>query len=169
MLEKHLRNDPGLIHQKFSLKEIFCKPFFDDHTDGLHLTPLEGTTLLHLAMEYDEQNIMHWLVEIGADVNVMSTIDEDGFGGHTPLFHATVTFIPEDTSKAAFLLEKGANPNHRCSIRKQLQHTGKLHKEDIHEYKNATPISFAKQWQWKSDQLRSIETLKLLKKFGGVA
>ena len=52
LLEKHLRNDPGLIHQKFSLKEIFCKPFFDDHTDGLHLTPLEGTTLLHLAMEY---------------------------------------------------------------------------------------------------------------------
>lgn len=169
LLEKHLRNDPGLIHQKFSLKEIFCEPFFDDYTDGLHLTPLEGTTLLHMAMEYDEQNIMHWLVENGADVNAMSTIDEDGFGGHTALFHTTVTFIPEDTSKAAFLLEKGANPNHRCSIRKQLKYTGKGHEEDICEYKNVTPISFAKQWQWKSDQLKSIETLKLLKESGGVA
>ena len=167
LLEKHLRKDPGLIHQKFSLKEIFCKPFFLDNTDGLHLTPLEGTTLLHLAIEYDERDIMQWLVENGADVNAISTIDEDGFGGHTPLFHTTVTFISEDISKTAFLLKNGADPNHRCSIRKQLKYMGKRHMEDIQEYKNVTPISFADQWQ--GGQNTSIETLKLLKKFGGVA
>jgi hypothetical protein len=166
-LEKHLKKDPDLIHRKFSLKEIFCKPFFRDDTDGLHLTPLEGATLLHLAIEYDERDIMQWLVENGADVNAISTIDEDGFGGHTPLFHTTVTFIPEDISKAAFLLKNGADPNHRCSIRKQLKYMGKRHMEDILEYKNVTPISFAEQWQ--GGQHDSIETLNLLKKFGGVA
>ena len=167
LLEKHFRNEPDLIHRRFSLREIFCKPFFDDDMDGLHLTPLEGATLLHLAMEYDERDIMQWLVENGADVNAMSTIDKDGFGGHTPLFHTTVTFIPEDTSKAVFLLENGANPNHRCSLRKQLKYTDKRHMEDIHEYKDVTPISFAGQWQ--GGQNKSIETLKLLKKFGGEA
>ncbi len=167
LLEKHLNREPGLIHRRFSLKEIFCKPFFDDHTDGLHLTPLEGTTLLHLAVEYDERDIMKWLVENGADVNATSTINDDGFGGHTPLFHTTVTFIPDDTSKAAFLLKNGADPNHRCSIKKQLKYTGKRHMADMNEYKNVTPISFA--GQWLDDRSTSVETLALLRKNGGVA
>jgi heparan-sulfate lyase len=59
--------------------------------------------------------------------------DEDGFGGHTPLFHTTVTFIAEDSSKASYLIEHGANPNHRCSIRKQLKYTGKRHETDIND------------------------------------
>ncbi|MDN5215818.1 hypothetical protein QQ020_27315 [Fulvivirgaceae bacterium BMA12] len=167
LLEKHLSHEPQLINRRFSLKEIFCKPFFDDHTDGLHLTPLEGTTLLHLAIEYDEREIMKWLVENGADVNVASMIGEDGFGGHTPLFHTTVTFIPEDTSKAAFLLENGANPNYRCSIKKQLKYTGKRHMADVNEYRDVTPISYA--GQWLDEQTISVETLALLRKNGGVA
>ena len=167
LLEKHLKIDPDLIRRKYSLKEVFCKPFFQDDLDGLHLAPLEGATLLHMAIEYDERQIMEWLVENGADVNAESSIDEDGFGGHTPFFHTTVTFIMEDTSKAAFLLKKGANPNHRCSIRKRLKYMGKRHMADFNEYKNVTPISFAEQWI--GNPTISTETLKFLKKSGGVA
>jgi hypothetical protein len=119
-----------------------------------------------MAIEYDEKEIMEWLVENGADVNAESAIDEDGFGGHTPIFHTTVTFIMEDTSKAAFLLKKGANPNHCCSIRKRLKYMGKRHMADTNEYRDVTPISFAEQWI--GNPTISIETLNLLKKYGGV-
>jgi hypothetical protein len=43
---------------------------------------------------------------------------------------------------------------------------GKRHREDIFEYRNVTPMSFAEQWQ--GGQHDSNETLKLLEKFGGV-
>jgi ankyrin repeat protein len=167
LLEKRLEDNPNFIHHKYALSEIFPTPFFDDNSDGLHLTPLEGTTLLHLAIEYDEREIMEWLVGKGADVNATSTIDKDGFGGHTPLFHTTVTFIQDDTSKAAFLLKHGANPNHRCSIRKQLKFMGKRHLEDINEYKEVTPLSFASQWLGGQDN--AVGTIKLLINAGGVA
>jgi ankyrin repeat protein len=120
LLEKHLKDDPDLVYRRFSLNEIFRSPYFHDKNDGLHLTPLEGATLLHMAIEYDEREIMEWLVENGADVNAESAIDEDGFGGHTPIFHTTVTFIMEDTSKAAFLLKKCANPNNCFNKRKRI-------------------------------------------------
>ena len=165
LLKKHLSNIPDLIHRRFTLEEVFDTPFFMNPTDGLHLTPLEGTTLLHLAVEYDEQEIIQWLVKNGADVNAKSAVDEQGFGGHTPLFHTAVTFTPEDTLKAAFLLENGANPNYRCSIRKQLKYAGKRYMEDIMEYRDVTPISYARQWQ--IDQNISQGAVKVIKKYGG--
>jgi hypothetical protein len=121
-----------------------------------------------LAIEYDERDIMRWLITNGAEVNAESTRDEDGFGGHTPLFHTTVTFTYEDTSKAAYLLEKGANPNHRCSIRKQLKYTGKRHMADVKEYRDVTPITLAEQWQSPGGQTISYKTIELLKKSGGI-
>lgn len=166
LLEKHLKSDPELINRRFTLNEIFCEPFFDNPSDGLHLTPVDGTTLLHLAVEYDDRDVMKWLVDHGADVNAESLVDQDGFGGHTPIFHTVVTFTPDDTSKAALLLQHGANPNHRCSIRKQLKKTGKRHMEKVHVYQDVTPIAFAKQWL--GGQNNSNGALKLLKKAGGI-
>ena len=166
LLEQHLKRDAELVHRRFSLNEIFPLPYFRNSADGLHLTPLNGATLLHLAVEYDEQEIMRSLLKYGTDVNAVSVIDEDGFGGHTPLFHTAVTFTPEDTSKARFLLEHGADPNHRCSLRKQLAYAGKRHLEDITEFRDVTPLSFAAQWPLDN---RSVAVLNLLKESGGVA
>lgn len=165
LLKKHVGHAPDLIHQRFTLEEVFHTPFFMNPTDGLHLTPVEGATLLHLAIEYDEQDIMQWLVKNGANVNAESAVDKQGFGGHTPLFHTAVTFTPEDTLKAAFLLENGANPNHRCSIKKQLKYAGKRHLEDIKEYKEVTPVSYAKQWQVRPNISQG--AIDLIKKWGG--
>jgi len=60
LLESYVKNDPSLMHRKLSLQEIFSKSFFRDNSDGLHLAPLEGATLLHLAIEYNERAIMQW-------------------------------------------------------------------------------------------------------------
>ena len=59
---------------------------------GLHGTPLAGTTLLHLSIDFDEREIFDWLLDNGADVNAAAAVDEEGFGGFgTPLYNALVS------------------------------------------------------------------------------
>ena len=57
---------------------------------GLHWTPIDGATLLHLAVDFHEREMFDWLLAHGADVNARAAVDPDGFGGHTPLFNAVV-------------------------------------------------------------------------------
>ncbi len=89
-LKQHLRRDPPLLDRRFSCREIYppelgCSP---DGRSGLHGTPLEGTTLLHLAIDFEEHEIFDLLLEQGAAPNARASIDAAGFGGHTPLFNA---------------------------------------------------------------------------------
>jgi hypothetical protein len=91
-LERHLRHEPRLLERRFTLPEIYpeecgCAP---GGRSGMHWTPIGGTTLLHLAMDFHEPEIALWLLAQGADVNARAAVDADGFGGHTPLFHAVV-------------------------------------------------------------------------------
>ena len=165
LLKMHLQRDPSLLNHRFSLTEIFPSAFGIQPGDGLHLTPVDGATLLHLAIEYDEQAIMQWLVENGADVDAQAGTDADGFGGHTPLFHTTVSFTPHDTFKVSYLLKHGADPNHRCTIKKQLKYTGKRYLEDVYEFHHVTPISFARQFQIKN--VISEGAIKVIKQYGG--
>ena len=63
LLEAHLGRDPGLLHRTFSHEEIYppelgCIP---DHSLALHGTPLAGTTLLHICVDFDELEIARWL------------------------------------------------------------------------------------------------------------
>ena len=88
-----------------------------------------------------------WPIERGADVNAKAALDADGFGGHTPLFHTVVTLAAPDDSKARLLLGRGANPNARATIRKQLRHMGDPEKEMMREVHNVTPIGYARQFQ----------------------
>jgi ankyrin repeat protein len=124
-----------------------------------------GTTLLHLAIEYDELEIAAWLLERGADPNVRASVDADGFGGHTPLFHAVVSLGECDDAKARLLLKHGANPNARATIRKQLRDMDTPEKEKMFEFHNVTPTGYAKRFQepgWVSQA-----ALDLLKAHGG--
>ena len=147
LLEAHLDRDPSLLEHRFQESEIFPAELGIKPGDGLHVTPVFGGTLLHLAIEYDDIEIARWLIERGADVNAKATLDADGFGGHTPLFHTVVTLAAPDDSKARLLLERGANPNARATIRKQLRDMGNPEKETMREFRNVTPIGYARQFQ----------------------
>lgn len=140
LLEQHLKNDPDLVRRTFSLREIYpdCSDY-DANGNGLgiHGTPLEGTSLLHLSVDQDEPEILQWLLQHGADPNVKATVDTDGFGGHTPLFGCIVTApgMRHDREFAKVLLDRGADPNARASLRK-----------DGREYRDVTPLAWGERF-----------------------
>lgn len=147
LLDAHLDRDPSLLEHRFTEGEIFPAELGIQPGDGLHVTPVAGGTLLHLAVEYDDIDMARWLIERGADANAKAALDADGFGGHTPLFHAVVTLAAPDDSKARLLLERGANPNARATIRKKLRDMGDPEKEIMREFHNVAPIGYASQFQ----------------------
>jgi ankyrin repeat protein len=178
LLEQHLRRDPNLLNRTFTHEEIY-PPGLRCHDEVLATqgTPLKGTTLLHLCADYDEFEIAQWLLEKGADVNVRAAIDEDGFGGHTALF-GTVVSQPnfwmnyQDRPQAApftrLLLEHGANPNLRASLRKQL-HPGygpKYNVEKIYEYRDVTALSWGRRFHAKV--FVSEPAMRLIEEHGGI-
>jgi hypothetical protein len=150
LLEAHLRLDPRLLHRTFSHEEIYppalgCSA---DHSFGLHGTPLDGTTLLHLCVDFDEIEIARWLIEQGANVNARAAVDADGFGGHTPLFGCVVSQAylcgrQQDAAFARLLLDHGADPNARASLRKQLRF---VPDESMHEYRDVSPLSWGERF-----------------------
>src|SRR5581483_1758452 len=92
LLEEHLRRDPGLLRRTFAFEEIF-PPELGCHDQVLatHGTPLAGTTLLHVCVDYDEIEIARWLIDQGMNVDQPARIDAEGFGGHTALFGTVVS------------------------------------------------------------------------------
>ncbi len=150
LLEEHLKRDPGLPARRFSHEEIYPPELgcHADHSLALHGTPLQGTTLLHMCVDFDEIEIGCWLIEHGADVNSKADIDADGFGGHTPLFCCVVSQAymcgrQRDAKFTKLLLDHGADPNLIASLRKQLRF---VPDETVHEYHNVTPIAWGQQF-----------------------
>ena len=144
------RRDPELLSRTFSHEEIYPPALgcHADHSLALHGTPLAGSTLLHMCVDFDEIEIARWLIDHGADVNANAEIDADGFGGHTPLFGCVVSqaYLCRRQGDAAFarlLLDHGADPNARASLRKRLRF---VPDESMHEYRDVTPISWGEQF-----------------------
>jgi hypothetical protein len=150
LLEAHLDRDPHLFTRIFSHEEIYPPELgcHADHSLALHGTPVAGTTLLHLCVDYDEIEIARWLLERGADVNAKAKIDTDGFGGHTPLFGCVVSQPyrvgrQKDAAFARLLLDHGADPSARASLRKRIRFVAD---ESMHEYRNVTPLSWGERF-----------------------
>jgi ankyrin repeat protein len=150
LLENHLRRDPDLVRRTFSHEEIYPPELgcHADHSYALHGTPLDGTTLLHMCVDFDEIEIARWLIEHGADVNARADVDADGFGGHTPLFGCVVSQAylcrrQQDAEFARLLLDRGADPNARASIRKRLRF---VPDESVHEYRDVTPLAWGQRF-----------------------
>jgi hypothetical protein len=146
-LNIHWQHDPQLIHRRFSYRDIYPPELgcADDGRSGLHGTPIDGTTLLHLAIDFDEREIFDWLLEQGADVNAKAIVDKEGFGGHTPLFNAIVSDAyvngrQRDAYMIHRLLALGADINIRVNLRKYLDW-----REEPGWYmaKNVTPLEWA--------------------------
>jgi len=177
LLENHLHRDPKLLERTFTHEEIYPPEMgCHDEVQATQGTPLKGTTLLHLCAEYDEIEIARWLLEKGMDVNARATVDRDGFGGHTALF-CTIVSQPnfwmnyQDRPQLApftqLLLDHGADPNLRASLRKQL-HPGYGPKYDVtkvHEYRDVTALSWGRQFHAKV--FVSEPAMKLIEERGG--
>ena len=151
LLETHLLHDPELLQRRFSYEEIYPKALgcHEKKTQyGLHGAPLAGCGLLHMAVDFDEEEIFNWLLDKGADPNLEAIMDEDGFGMQTPLFSAVVSQSYQcgrqrDGSMAKELLRRGANPLHRASLRKAILFSDD---ERLHEYRDVTPFEFGKRF-----------------------
>src|SRR5579884_3193930 len=146
LLQQHLERDTQLLERRFSEAEIYPPELGLKSGDGLTATPVDGSTLLHLAIEYDEMEIARWLLERGADPNARAAVDAEGFGGHTPLFHAVVSLGDRSDAKARLLLAHGADPNARATFRKQLLDMGDPEKERQVVFHEATPRGYARQY-----------------------
>ncbi|MFN2399428.1 MAG: hypothetical protein ABR543_12440 [Gemmatimonadaceae bacterium] len=136
-------------HEEIYPPELGCH----DEVLATHGTPLAGATLLHMCVDYDEMEIALWLLERGMNVDAKAALDADGFGGHTALFATVVSQPnfwmnhggkPQVAPFTELLLDRGADPNVRASLRKQL-HPG-YGEDTMHEYRDVTPFSWGERF-----------------------
>jgi len=173
LLEQHLRRDPELLRRTFSFEEIYPSEL-GCHNDPLATlgTPLGGTALLHMCIDYDEMEIAQWLIARGMEVDIKAAVDVDGFGGHTPLFCTVVSQPsfwmnhnnkPQAAPFTELLLDHGADPNVRASLRKEL-HPG-YQMPGMYEYRDVTPLSWGERFHFK--KLVSLPAMQLIIRRGG--
>ena len=109
--------------------------------------------------------IARWLLAHGTNVNARAEVRADGFGGYTPLFLCVVA-QPQRMRKtddfAALLLDHGADPNVRVSLRKRMMYVGD---ELMHEYHDVTPLSWGAQFRDRG--FVSEKAIQLIEKRGG--
>jgi hypothetical protein len=177
LLEAHLAKDPGLLTRTFPVTDAF-PPELGCRTDVFQPsvaqgTPIHGTTLLHLAAYFDEIKIAEWLLDRGMDPDAAAAVDEDGFGGYTTLFATVVSQhnfwvnykrgCRDDGDFTRLLLDRGANPNVRASLRHGFEdgHGG----GPVREYRDVTPRGWGEDFPKKVFVSR--ESLRLIEARGG--
>ena len=158
LLEQQLARDPGLLARTFAIEEIFPREVGCGQPPYEAMgTPVDGGTLLHLAVYWDELDMATWLLDHGADPNARAALDADGFGGFTPLFGSVVSqagfwinyphgreFRPGDAAFTELLLSRGADPGVRASIRMRL---GEGHGDTrLREFRDLTPLEWGQRF-----------------------
>ena len=151
LLEAHLARDADLLTRTFDIADIFpLAPACAREPYTAQGTPVHGTTLLHIAAYFDEVEIAEWMLDRGMDANVPAAVDGDGFGGYTALFSTVVSQRnfwvnygkgqPDEARFTRLLLDRGADPNVRASIRARLEegHGG----GPLREYHDITPLGW---------------------------
>ncbi len=174
MLEAHLARDPDLLARTFDIADIFpLAPACAREPYTAQGTPVHGTTLLHIAAYFDELEIAEWLLDRGTDPDVRAAIDADGFGAYTALYSTVVSQHnfwvnygkgqPDEARFTRLLLDRGANPNIRASLRARLEqgHGG----GPLREYRGVTPLGWGEQYHAKIFVSR--ESLRLIEARGG--
>jgi hypothetical protein len=174
LLEAHLARDPDLLTRTFSIADIFpLAPACAREPYTAQGTPVHGTTLLHIAAYFDELEIAEWLLDRGMDPDAPAAIDAEGFGGYTALFSTVVSQHnfwvnygkgePDEARFTRLLLDRGANPSVRASLRARLEegHGG----GPLREYRDVTPIGWGEHYHAKIFVSR--ESLRLIEARGG--
>jgi hypothetical protein len=174
LLEAHLERDPHLLARTFDIADVFpLAPACAREPGTAQGTPVHGTTLLHIAAYFDELDVAQWLLGRGMDPDVPSAVDTDGFGGYSALFSSVVCQRnfwvnhgkgqPDDARFTRLLLDRGASPNLRASLRARLEegHGG----GPMHEYSDVTPLGWGEQFH--APIFVSSEALRLIEARGG--
>ena len=174
LLEAHLVRDPDLLTRTFSIAEVFpLAPACSSEPYTAQGTPVHQTTLLHIAAYFDELEIAEWLLDRGMDPDARAATDADGFGGYTALFSTVVSQHnfwvnygkgqPDEAHFTSLLLDRGADPNIRASLRQRLEegHGG----GPLREYRDVTPLSWGEGYHAKIFVSR--ESLRLIEARGG--
>jgi len=174
LLEAHLERDPHLLTRTFDITDIFpLAPACSREPYTAQGTPIHATTLLHIAAYFDELEIAEWLLDRGMDPDARAALDADDFGGYTALFSTVVSQRnfwvnygkgqPDEARFTRLLLERGADPNIRASLRARLEegHGG----GPLREYRNVTPIGWGEQYHARIFVSR--ESLRLIEARGG--
>jgi ankyrin repeat protein len=107
-LSNLLEADPSLIGQRFS--EL------DFGATASRMLTLRGTTLLHIAAEFQRLDAATLLLDRGADVNARATVEESGIGGQTPIFHAATQHNDDGLPIVQLFLDRGADLQVRAKL-----------------------------------------------------
>jgi hypothetical protein len=174
LIEAHLSRDPDLLTRTFDIADVFpLAPACASDPYTAQGTPVHRTTLLHIAAYFDELNIGEWLLDRGMNPDARAAIDADGFGGYTALFSTVVSQRnfwvnygkgqPDEARFTRLLLDRGAEPDVRASIRQRLEegHGG----GPLREYRDVTPLGWGEQYHAKIFVSR--ESLRLIEARGG--
>jgi hypothetical protein len=174
LLEAHLTRNPELLVRTFDIADVFpLAPACAREPYTAQGTPVHGTTLLHIAAYFDEVEIAEWLLSRGMDPDARAAIDSDGYGGYTALFSTVVSQRnfwvnygkgqPDEARFTRLLLDRGADPNVRASLRARLEegHGG----GPLREYRDVTPLGWGEQYRAKVFVSR--ESLRLIEARGG--
>jgi hypothetical protein len=174
LLEAHLARDPDLLTRTFDIADVFAlAPACAEEPYTAQGTPVHVTTLLHIAAYFDEVEIGEWLLDRGMDPDARASIDAGGFGGYTALFSTVVSQHnfwvnhgkgqPDEARFTRLLLDRGADPNVRASLRARL---GEGHGGGpLREYRDVTPLGWGEQYHARIFVSR--ESLRLIEARGG--
>ena len=72
-------------------------------------TSCDGVTPFHICAEFNSVRCAKLLVDAGADVNAAADLDQHGFGGQTPVFHAVNSNFNYCRPMLEFLVEASAD------------------------------------------------------------
>jgi ankyrin repeat protein len=86
---------PDSIHRRFFVESAY--------------TSLLGVSALHVCAEFNSIACARALLDAGIDVNVRADVDENGFGGQTPLFHTVNSNHDHCRPAMELLVDAGAD------------------------------------------------------------
>jgi hypothetical protein len=94
-LNDHISNNPEAVSKKYTLRCAY--------------TPLHEATLLHICAEFNHVSCAEVLLKHGADTNATAGVDENGFGGQTPILHTVNQNSNQSADMMHFLLTHSAD------------------------------------------------------------